>query len=90
MITITNGHTVPVMVVVGMWVQVSLIPRPLPPNHLITYSMGRPGRVSHVMYTDTDVTESVETFLTCNNEAKETRQAPDEREDLPLKHTQKI
>ena len=91
MITITNGYTVPVMLVAGMWVQVSLIPRPLPPQLLITYSMGRrPGRVSHVIYTDTDITESVETFPTCYSEAKETGQAPDERENLPLKHTQKI
>ena len=91
MITITNGHTVPVMLVAGMWVQVSLIPRPLPPQLLITYSMGgRSGRVSHVIYTDTDITESVETFPTCYSEAKETGQAPDEREDLPLKQIQKI
>ena len=63
MITITNGHTVPVMLVAGMWVQVGFIPRPLPPQLLITYSMGgRPGRVSHVIYTDTDITEPVETF----------------------------
>ena len=69
MITITNGHTVPVMLVAGMWVQVSLIPRPLPPKLLITYSMGgRPGRVSHVIYTD--ITEFVETFPTCYSEAK--------------------
>ena len=80
MITITNGHTVPVMLVAGMWVQVGFIPRPLPPQLLITYSMGgRPGRVSHVIYTDTDITEPVETFPTCCSEAKETGQAPDER-----------
>ena len=91
MITITNDHTVPVMLVAGMWVQVSLIPRPRPPQLLITYSMGgRSGRVSHVIYTDTDITESVETFPTCYSEAKETVHALDEREDLPLKHTQKI
>ena len=66
MITITNGHTVAVMLVAGMWVQVSLIPRPLPPQLLITYSMGgRPERVSHVIYTDTDITEFVESFPTC-------------------------
>ena len=89
MITITNGHTVPVMLVAGMWVRISLIPRPLPPQLLITYSMGgRPGRVSHAIYTD--ITESAKAFSTCYTEAKETGQASDEREDLPLKHTLEI
>ena len=81
MITITNGHTVPVMLVAGMWVQVSLIPRPLPPQLLITYSMeGRPGRVSHVIHTDTDITESVQKpFQPATVKLK--------KEDLPLKQT---
>ena len=71
MIAITNGQTVPVMLVAGMWVQVCLIPRPLPPQLLITYSIGGgPGRVSHVIYTDTDITEFVKTFPTCYIEAK--------------------
>jgi len=37
-----------------------------------------------VIYTGTDITESVETFPNCYCEAKETGQAPDKREDLPL------